>query len=202
MSNGLSLVRAKKKLTTNKRLFAKIESDGISSPLKENFIFKMACKNFVDDYFDKFKDSGKKNFGQLSRYLSQLSEKKCDNVIKVGSVTIPNYVPDSRLAIFANLLRPEEGWKREEIEEVNGICRAYLGVQFKNDQECLGMLEMMNKLAPDKNYDALIAYFTVDGVDLDTDVVIDMMSDCTNPINPLIASYILTSEVNDMNPFE
>ena len=162
----------------------------------------MSVKNFIDEYFEKYQNSEKKNFGQLSRYLSKLSQKKCNDVINIGGMKIPNYLPDQNLDKFYKVLRTEEGWKEEEIKEVRFVCKAYMGIQFNNDQECLEMLELMNNLWPDRKYDSLIKYFTCEDTDLDTDILIGLMSDGNNPVNPLIASYILTTEINEVSHFE
>lgn len=162
--------------------------------------FKMTV-NFVEEYFSKYRESGKRNFRQLSRYLSKLTKKKCDGVITVGEYQIPNYVPDNKLSGFADLLLERDGWTKLEAEEMRFVCRGYLGIQFRNDQECLIMLETLNRIRHDSRYEALIDYFTVDEVDLDTDAIISLMEDGENPINPLIASYILTTEVDSFSPF-
>ena len=162
--------------------------------------FKMKT-NFVEEYFSKYRGSGKRNYRQLSRYLSKLTQKKCEGVITVGEYQIPNYVPDDKLSGFADLLLERDGWTKLEADEMRFVCRGYLGVQFRNDQECLAMLEALNQIRKDPRYESLIDYFTVDEVDLDTDAIISLMEDGENPINPLIASYILTTEVDSYNPF-
>ena len=110
-------------------------------------------QNFLLDYFSKFE--GKNHYPKLALFLDKISQREYR-----GEVTLPNgeKIPDishsERLLTFHKILLDENGWTEEEREEVKRVCQIYSGQSYRDDGECITMINIL-LMVPDSPKDDL-----------------------------------------------
>jgi len=133
------------------------------------------------DYFDRFrfKDGNeKKNFDILKEILSRECEMKIHEDIILNDLIIPNIGPSEGLLKFHLLLKNEDGWNENEINEVEKMCNIHYGKLFSGDDECLHtsyILQSTKTFTDNKHLKGIIAYLEGTG-ELDMDDVYGLSS--------------------------
>lgn len=117
-------------------------------------------------YFEgfRFKKDGKEektNFSTLKEILSEEGKMKVGEDIILDGLVIPNIGPSEGLLKFHLLLKKEDGWEEDEIEQVEKMCNIHYGNLFSDDEECLNTISILRStktFSGNKNLDGIKSY--------------------------------------------